>query len=192
MSLHLIIGANASGKSHYAEKKASASWLLSSGKGGLIYLATMLSGKDDETQKRIRRHRERRAGMGFLSLECPYPYVLEDILESEDFYLPDSVLLLEDLTNLFANVSFPPESFQGQDMESTATGILDILFRVDAMCSDLFIVMNSIFSDGFQYPEETEVFLYYLSWLHKNLSARSLDVTEIVCGIPVFLKREHM
>ncbi len=66
MSLHLIIGANASGKSHYAEKKASASWLLSSGKGGLIYLATMLSGKDDETQKRIRRHRERRAGMGFL------------------------------------------------------------------------------------------------------------------------------
>ena len=62
----LIFGGAACGKSAYGERLACA--LPRQGK--LVYLATM-EPVGEEAQARIRRHREQRAGKGFVTLERP-------------------------------------------------------------------------------------------------------------------------
>ena len=61
----VITGGSGSGKSAYAEKTVQ-----SFGAYRRIYVATM-DCHDQESVKRIKRHREMRSGKGFETLECP-------------------------------------------------------------------------------------------------------------------------
>lgn len=90
--LVLICGANDSGKSVYAEK------LVGSMNGEKFYIATMQPVNDDN-HRRILKHRKQREGLGFETLEMPY-----DIDKAAVYR--DSLVLLEDVSNLMANSSF--------------------------------------------------------------------------------------
>ena len=70
-------------------------------KARTYYLATMQSGDNPETRKRIERHRMMRNEKGFLTIEKSY-----DIQDSLDQMEQEASVLLEDLSNLLANEIF--------------------------------------------------------------------------------------
>jgi len=92
----LVKGANGSGKSAYAEKRAVAFG------GKLFYIATMLP-CGDEGAARVAKHRNQRAGMGFVTLERPF-------LITDENLPADCTVLVEDVSNLLANNIFGKNS----------------------------------------------------------------------------------
>lgn len=88
----LISGPNGSGKSRFAEE------LISRTEGPRWYVATMIS-RTRDNEARIEKHRRQRAGLGFATVERPYS--VGDLPVE-----PDSVVLLEDLSNLLSNNFF--------------------------------------------------------------------------------------
>lgn len=192
--ISLIVGASASGKSEFAEKKAlerfrhlqnSVSSITGGVKryafdGDLVYLATMIN-SDAETNERIDRHVIRRQGMGFETLEVPYD--LGNIAENK--LRRNSVVLLECLSNLLSNEMFlHPETGSGSE-ESAADKVFKDLKALKAMCHDLIIVSNNVFEDGVAYEGGTALYIKYLGELHRNLSAVCDEVYEVVVGIPI-------
>ena len=92
MEIQLILGANSSGKSKYAEDLAVAAG------SDRIYLATMVP-QNEENDRRIEKHRIQRQDKGFQTIEVPWN-IGEIPVDRE------SVVLLEDASNLFANGIF--------------------------------------------------------------------------------------
>jgi adenosylcobinamide kinase/adenosylcobinamide-phosphate guanylyltransferase len=91
----LVIGPNGSGKSAAAERVARR--LRAEGAGvGLVYLATFVPA-DDDGRRRVARHRQQRADLGFTTVESPL-----GVLEGHT----GAVVLLEDVSNLLANLTF--------------------------------------------------------------------------------------
>ena len=91
--LTVITGGSGSGKSAYAEDL-----ILSYGPAERIYIATMYP-FDEESHRRIERHRNMRKGKGFETLEC---YTGLDKVQVP----AGSHILLECMSNLVANEMF--------------------------------------------------------------------------------------
>ena len=87
-----ITGGAGSGKSSLAQDLAAA---LAAG-GSQYYVATMVP-RDEEDHRRIRRHIEDRAGMGFETIECPCR--LMERIDPD----PDGTYLLDSATALLSN-----------------------------------------------------------------------------------------
>ena len=104
--LLFVTGGSGSGKSAFAERQVVESGLIKR-----IYLATMQP-FGEEGARRIRRHREMRKGKDFLTAERPTDLAGLDVPEG-------SAVLLEDLTNLFANewFSVSPEGARERKLE---------------------------------------------------------------------------
>ena len=106
--LILVTGGSGSGKSAFAEDR-----VLSLGEAKRIYIATMHP-FDQESFKRIERHRKMRAGKGFDTIEC---YTgLKDVQISGD-----SVVLLECMSNLTANEMFEENGAHQNTVEEMNT-----------------------------------------------------------------------
>ncbi|MDO4614464.1 MAG: bifunctional adenosylcobinamide kinase/adenosylcobinamide-phosphate guanylyltransferase [Lachnospiraceae bacterium] len=194
----LVIGGAGSGKSEYAEMLAQTKRKED---GRLIYCATMhCSQHDREGIERIARHQRLRAGKGFLTIE-------QETGIGEMEILPDDTMLLEDLTNLLANEMYLKEGalsepeFSREKSAGTNTGqklslredllesaILDPLFRISDAGASVIVVANDVFRDGRHYDAETELFLSRLAYLHRRISGKAEQVTEVVYGIPVGVK----
>lgn len=167
----LVTGGSGSGKSAYAERL-----VLDSGSRNRYYLATMHAG-DTESEKKIEAHRKRREGHSWITIEEPY-----DLCRAAgQISQPDSALLLEDLSNLLANVMFGAS--RGQQ-----TDIVKGIRKLEENVSFLVIVTNSVFDDGITYDPETEKYLRALADLNRQLAAYADEVVESVAGIPVFIK----
>ena len=152
--LILVTGGSGSGKSAFAEDR-----VLSLGEAKRIYIATMHP-FDQESFKRIERHRKMRAGKGFDTVEC---YTgLKNVKISED-----SVVLLECMSNLTANEMYQP----GGAGERTVHEILEGVRQVKESCANLVIVSNEIFSDGMDYDEETRRYQRYLGDINCQIAA---------------------
>lgn len=91
-----------------------------------------------------------------------------------------AVVLLEDLTNLYANEVY---GTLGHPHEIVAP-----LLELTQQAGALIIVANELYSDGIDYGPETDRFLHDLADLAAALSAAADQVTEVVYGIPVQLK----
>ncbi|MCI8375411.1 MAG: bifunctional adenosylcobinamide kinase/adenosylcobinamide-phosphate guanylyltransferase [Lachnospiraceae bacterium] len=173
--LALITGGSGSGKSEYAENLAVGL----AGKEGLplYYLATMKP-FGEEGRKRVERHQKLRTGKKFLTIER---YVN---LKAQK--LPDrGVVLLECLSNLTANEMFEADGAGSCTPKEVLLGIEAIRSR----SRHLVVVTNDIFSDGVLYDETTRQYQRYLGELNQKLAKEADEVTEVVCGIPVCLKR---
>lgn len=167
----LVTGGSGSGKSVYAEKL-----VLDSGFQKRYYLATMRAG-DAESEKKIGAHRRRREGQDWITIEEPC-----DLARAADkIQDPDSALLLEDLSNLLANVMFGTSEMQ--------TDILEGIRKLEEKVSLLVIVTNSVFDDGITYDPETEKYLRALADLNCRIAACADEVIESVVGLPVRIKR---
>ena len=191
--LHIVYGGSASGKSSYAESFA----MSLQGEGRLLYIATMYPYKwntteiDPETMQRIERHRAMRADKGFDTVEC-YWHVEHIVAKRQD------VLLLECMSNLLANEMYlEPDSNAGSDMAETmspvSNKIVQALIDLSTRVQELVIVTNDVFSDGgsLTYDESTREYMKNLAEINCALAREAATVTEVVCGIPVIVKKNH-
>lgn len=167
--LILVSGGSGSGKSEFAE-----GLVVSSGLKERVYLATMQVW-DQESVRRVERHRAMRVGKGFATLECPTGL--------ERLEVPaGSAVLLEDLSNLSANEYF------SDDREGAFERVLAGIQRAAARAELLVVVTNELYSDGVRYDPETAAYLELLARLNRAIAARADGVYEVVCGIPVAWK----
>ena len=204
--LHIVYGGSASGKSSYAESFA----MSLQGDGRLLYIATMYPYKwntteiDPETMQRIERHRAMRADKGFDTVEC-YRHVEHIMAKRQD------VLLLECMSNLLANEMYlEPDSNDGglaetmSEVEKAGVGmsetlspvskkIVQALVNLSTRVQDVVIVTNDVFSDGgsLTYDESTREYVKNLAEINCALAREAATVTEVVCGIPVIVKKNH-
>nr|MBR4279637.1 bifunctional adenosylcobinamide kinase/adenosylcobinamide-phosphate guanylyltransferase [Clostridia bacterium] len=164
----LVTGGSGCGKSTWAEKL-----IASLPEENRIYIATMQV-YDDESVKRVARHRAQRADKGFTTIECE-----KDLASAE---VPgDSTVLLEDLVNLIAN-----EMFDGGDVKR----IVPALKALAKKCRHLVMVTNDVFSDGVAYAESTQEYLRQLAAINAQAAALADSVVEVVYSIPVCVKGE--
>lgn len=204
--LHIVYGGSASGKSSYAESFA----MSLQGEGRLLYIATMYPYKwntteiDPETMQRIERHRAMRADKGFDAVEC-YRHVEHIVAKRQD------VLLLECMSNLLANEMYlEQDSDDGglaetmSEVEKAGVGmsetlspvskkIVQALVNLSTRVQDVVIVTNDVFSDGgsLTYDESTREYVKNLAEINCALARVAETVTEVVCGIPVIVKKNH-
>lgn len=204
--LHIVYGGSASGKSSYAESFA----MSLQGEGRLLYIATMYPYKwntteiDPETMQRIERHRAMRADKGFDMVEC-YRHVEHIVAKRQD------VLLLECMSNLLANEMYlEQDSDDGglaetmSEVEKAGVGmsetlspvskkIVQALVNLSTRVQDVVIVTNDVFSDGgsLTYDESTREYVKNLAEINCALARVAETVTEVVCGIPVIVKKNH-
>lgn len=204
--LHMVYGGSASGKSSYAESFA----MSLQGEGRLLYIATMYPYKwntteiDPETMQRIERHRAMRADKGFDTVEC-YRHVEHIVAKRQD------VLLLECMSNLLANEMYlEQDSDDGglaktmSEVEKAGVGmsetlspvskkIVQALIDLSTRVQELVIVTNDVFSDGgsLTYDESTREYVKNLAEINCALAREAATVTEIVCGIPVIVKKNR-
>ena len=168
----LVIGGAASGKSAYAETLLCGL----SGDAQRVYVATM-EPHDAEALTRIAKHRQARAGRGFLTLER--------FADLPGLRVPHgSAVLLEDLGNLCANELYGPTG-SGPDAEAS---VLRGVESLRGQCAHLVIVSNEVFCGGTDYLGDTLSYLRLLGRLHQTLARMSDGVCEVVCGIPLYHK----
>ena len=167
----VVTGGSGSGKSAFAEDK-----IVSFGPAKRIYIATMHP-YDEESHKRVARHRKMRAGKGFETVECYTG------LKNLDFP-ENAVVLLECMSNLVANEMFREDGFHPEVSEKITEGVRNLLSQAE----HVVIVTNEIFSDGILYEGESEKYKEQLGKINCNLAEMADAVVEVVYGIPVWHK----
>lgn len=169
--LVVVTGGSGSGKSAFAEDR-----VLSFGESRRIYIATMQA-FDEESHRRIRRHRRMRSGKGFETIER--------YTELDELILPKNcVVLLECMSNLVANEMFREDGFHPEVSEKITEGVRNLLSQAE----HVVIVTNEIFSDGILYEGESEKYKEQLGQINCNLAEMADAVVEVVYGIPIWHK----
>ena len=171
----LITGGSGSGKSEYAES------LFSEIKNTEKYYIATMKPLGKEAKERIQKHRRMRSGKGFITLEYP-----TDIKESLDVMDENSAVLIECISNLTANEMFNDTGIASADqVQGKIVGEIE---KIDKMASRLVIVTNNVFEDGITYDETTAEYMAALAGINIELAKKADKVTEVVAGIPVFVK----
>lgn len=169
--LILVTGGSGSGKSAYAED-----CIVSFNNPEKIYIATMYCW-DDESRKRVERHRKMRSGKGFRTLEQYTNLSAADVAEG-------GVVLLECMSNLVANEMFLDEGAHSDTVESVIKGVEHLL----DISEHVVIVTNEIFSEVMEYEGDTVQYQQYLGEINQRIAAMADRVTEVVYGIPIVHK----
>lgn len=187
--LYIVTGGSGSGKSEFAENLAVSLSRKSFGTEAVLYYIATMHPNDEESCRRIERHRRQRAGKGFTTIECPVQVELVQAGEKD-------VILLEDLSNLLANEMYLKS---GRIKERNALNaqkqsermILFPLLELEKQVEAVIIVTNEIFSDSMEYDRETRCYVQLLGQLNQRLSSEADGVVEVVCGIPLWHKGEY-
>lgn len=182
--LTLVLGGSGSGKSEYAENLMTARrGGAGQGSASMIYIATMwFDPNDEECVRRIERHRRMRRDKGFSTLECPTN------LEQAELP-PKSLVLLECMSNLVANEMFAGGAVH--EPEAVAERVEKGIDRLLETCREVCVVSNDIFGDGIEYDRRTMAYIEALGLVNRYLAAKAREVTEVVYGIPVPIKRQE-
>ena len=157
MDIQLILGPNNSGKSLLAEKLVVETKNLHR-----IYLATMVP-QTQENNQRIKKHILQREGKGFTTIEESWNIHRLDIPK-------DSVVLLEDASNLLANGIFIHHSNVEECYQR-------IVFLANA-CQKLIIVNIDGLTEG-NYDEETNNYIFQLNQLNQMLESISSNCIKL-------------
>jgi adenosylcobinamide kinase / adenosylcobinamide-phosphate guanylyltransferase len=179
----LILGGQRSGKSRCAEGRAAA-WLARPGHSALL-LATALEG-DDEMRARVARHRADRAdrlpAMGVLEV----PRQLAQAVHVHS--AAQRLLVIDCLTLWLTNLLMP---LQGEALGDAAASA-----QCEALCDALreapgpvLLVSNEIGLGIAPLTPEARRYVDELGRLHQAVAARCTDVTLMVAGIEVPVKR---
>ena len=162
----LVTGGSGCGKSTWAEKL-----IASFPKEKRVYVATMQV-YDEESVRRVARHRAQRADKGFTTIECEKDLASAPVEDG-------SIVLLEDLVNLMAN-----EMFDGGDVGRIIPAVKDLASR----CRHLVMVTNDVFSDGIDYAESTREYIQMLAEINRQAAVIADCVIEVVYSIPIAVK----
>jgi adenosylcobinamide kinase/adenosylcobinamide-phosphate guanylyltransferase len=171
----LLTGGSGCGKSTYAEKLISAM-----PKRNRVYIATMQV-YDEESVKRVARHRAQRADKGFETIER---YAQMGTLR-----LPQTggTALLECLCNLTANEMYVQPDAPVDPVEQVLAGVENLRRQTDT----LIVITNDVGSDNETYSEETRQYIRYLGRINAQIACMADRVYELVAGIPLCVKGER-
>lgn len=188
----LVVGGAASGKSEYAERLTETAHAAGR-EAPLWYIATMAA-PDDESRDRVRKHRDRRAGKGYETAECPDGDALAafaERLESD----AGTAVLLDDFGNLVANDLFAPKragEALGPMTDGQVTALvnpiaqsLEILHR---KAGTLVLVTNDVFGDGPSDDPGVDNYLRCLAALNRTVAAFADNVCEVTAGLADYCK----
>ena len=168
-----------SGKSAYAEHRLLELAELRASETGTppakIYAATAEVRPDDaEMLARVEKHRLRRKGMGFTTIER-----YRDLGE---LVLPENAcVLIESLSVWTANEMFTASGVNHSAGEKVCADFMKIFGQV----KDIVLVSDDVFSGGGEYDALTEEYMRILGSLHVKLAALADEVIEVVSGIPL-------
>lgn len=169
--LTLITGGSGSGKSQFAEDLC-----VSYKSNNLIYIATMFT-YDNESLKKIERHRKMREHKNFKTIEC--------FKNLNKVSIPkDSTVLIDCMSNLVANEMY----LEGGAKDMTVQEIIKGVEEIKNQCENLVIVTNEVFSDGTVYDDETMRYIKYIGEINKEIGKKANDLVEVVYSIPVYIK----
>lgn len=166
----LLTGGSACGKSYYAEA------LCLRFPQPRYYLAAMRP-YGEESERRILRHRKKRAGKGFETIER--------YTDLAGLKLPaKGTVLLECICNLTANEMYDEEG----NITDPFRRVMDGIAALRAQCDHLIVVTNDVGSDSRTYDPGTQAYMQALGRINATLAQQADHVYELVCGIPVLLK----
>lgn len=168
----LVLGGARSGKSRLAERLADGS------DRSVCYVATA-EARDQEMQRRIAHHRERRPAHWLLEEE---PLQLADCLRRQDG--PGNLLLVDCLTLWLTNLllSEDPSLFE---RERDA-----LLGALPGLQSEVLLVSNEVGLGIVPMGELSRRFQDEAGWLNQRLAEISDRVIFTVAGLPHYLKGE--
>lgn len=206
--MYLIIGGSGSGKSAYAEEL-----LFSLPDAGKKYYIATMQVYDEESRRRVQKHRKQREGKRFDTIEQPVH--VSGALTQMDAGKKSA--MLECVSNLVANEMFAKDIY-AEDMyaddphvedmhtddcdvketglkkskdcsaEAVADKIVDDIMKLHQPLQQLVIVSNNVFEDGVSYDEMTMEYIKTMGIVNQKLAAVADVVTEVVVGIPVMVK----
>ena len=169
--LILLTGGAACGKSAYAEK------LTGDYEGKKYYIAAM-EPFGEEGLKKIARHREMRSTRGLETVER--------YTDLGNLVLPEKGLaLLECLCNLTANEMFSEKGAGKDAVGAVLRGIESLKKQTDV----LIVVTNEVGAGYDTYGDRTPEYIDNLGIINRAAAEMADQVIELVCGIPVFLRR---
>lgn len=206
--MYLIIGGSGSGKSAYAEEL-----LFSLPDAGKKYYIATMQVCDEESRRRVQKHRKQREGKRFYTIEQPVH--VSGALTQMDAGKKSA--MLECVSNLVANEMFAKDIYvedmyvddpHVEDMhtddcdvketglkkskdcsaEAVADKIVDDIMKLHQPLQQLVIVSNNVFEDGVSYDEMTMEYIKTMGIVNQKLAAVADVVTEVVVGIPVMAK----
>lgn len=187
----LILGGQKSGKSRCAEQRAAA-WLAVPGRQALL-LATARVG-DDEMTARIRRHQLDRAARVPLLATVEEPLALAAALRERS--APQRLIVVDCLTLWLTNWLMPLQPLEpstGAAAEAHAdawarerAALLDVL---PALPGPVVLVGNEIGLGLSPLGAEVRRFVDELGCLHQDLAALCGDVTLMVAGLELPVRR---
>lgn len=196
--MYLIIGGSGSGKSAYAEEL-----LFSLPDAGKKYYIATMQVCDEESERRVKKHRKQREGKRFDTIEQPVH--VSGALTQMDAGKKSA--MLECVSNLVANEMFAKdiyaEDMYADDCDAKETGlkkskncsaeavadkIVDDIMKLHQPLQRLVIVSNNVFEDGVSYDEMTMEYIKTMGIVNQKLAAVADVVTEVVVGIPVMAK----
>lgn len=170
----LILGGARSGKSRYAERRATESGL------DVVYIATCQP-RDAEMRERIERHRDQRPAHWALFEE---PLALARVLREQA--REDRCLLVDCLTLWLSNLLLVGDP-QAWVRERSA-----LLETLPALPGRLLLVSNETGLGVVPMGELTRRFVDEAGWLHQALAADCERVVFCVAGLPQVLKGEPL
>lgn len=169
MSMILISGGSGSGKSEYAEGCAVR---LHKESGGALYYAATMMIYDEESRRRVERHRKMREGKGFVTTEIPLHIASLPVMAGD-------TVLVECLSNLLANEMYEPSGTG----DGCVRAIIDGIRQLKCTGANLVIVTNEVFSDGVRYDASTMLYIDRLGMINAALADMADEVIEVVAGI---------
>ncbi|WP_022765442.1 bifunctional adenosylcobinamide kinase/adenosylcobinamide-phosphate guanylyltransferase [Butyrivibrio sp. XPD2006] len=161
----LVVGVPDSGKSALAEELA----IKLSGDTKRIYLATMEI-LDEAGEERVKKHRKKREGKGFFTIEEPVK-VWDAVAKVQE--LEKATVLVECISNLVGNVM--------HDDGSTLESALEDISKICKEAKNTVLVTNSFAcEEGFD--EETKEYVSSLDEVNGKLRSLADTVYEFVEG----------
>jgi adenosylcobinamide kinase/adenosylcobinamide-phosphate guanylyltransferase len=169
--IELILGGARSGKSRYAEQRAS--------RDARIYVATATAG-DGEMSTRIAQHRHDR-GVGWQTIEEPIALarVLHDAAAAEHFILVDCLTLW--LTNLLLS----------EDADAFARERAALLDSLPSLPGHIVFVSNEVGQGVVPMDPLSRRFVDESGRLHQELAQLCNRVVFVTAGLPQILKGQE-
>ncbi|MEG0107632.1 MAG: bifunctional adenosylcobinamide kinase/adenosylcobinamide-phosphate guanylyltransferase [Lachnospiraceae bacterium] len=168
--LIVVTGGSGSGKSLFAETMIHH--LCPENK---LYLATMIA-YDEESKKRVIKHRKQRDHKGFITIESP--------THIEKIKMPNvSGVLLECMSNLVANEMYDASGRKQDVVDHVVKGVQHLRRQAE----HVILVTNEIFSGG-EVGNEMQEYLSTLGNINQRVVEKADVFIEVVYGIPIFHK----
>ena len=175
----LVTGGSRSGKSAYAQKVAQDL-------GGPKAFVATCPVLDEEMRQRIRKHQEARRGKGWRTIEETVD-LAGALADAKDY----RVILVDCLTLWINNLLYEAEQTDSRieeaDIEERCRGLLDVCAGVTGT---VILVTNEV---GWGIVPEnalTRRFRDLAGRCNQTVAAAADEVILVVCGIPLFLKKE--